>query len=840
MRHTEFPETRVEKFELTNGLTLLVSEQHYAGVASVQAWCQTGSIHEQEWLGGGLTHLLEHMLFKGTARRTAADISEEIHRGGGYVNAYTSFDRTVFWIDCPKAVVDTALDVLADMLFDSSIEPGELEREMDVIRREFEMGYDDPDRVLSHLTFGTAYQVHPCRTPVIGLRRIFDRITRDDVLRYYRRRYVPDNVFIVVAGDVDADIVRQQVEACFGRVGSAPVAPIVVPEEPPQLGSRRESRIFDSQVGYFSLAWHVPGIAHEDMPALDILSVLLGGGASSLLYDELREKRGLVHGIGAYAFTPSFPGLMTISGTCPVENVASIESETQQKLTEWRKRPLTSEQLAKAKRIIQVGAWEQLQTVKGVASDIGLNWLYTRNLHFNQRYLQRVQSVPSDEIHRVFDRYLYDDNLTAATLRPQSSIVSRRPRIVAERPPEMRVLPNGIPVVFIPDHRLPMLHASLVFRGGVLAENPQNNGIHRLYSHSVLKGTKNLSSADIAEQVESLGGTLFGDSGYNSSRIAFSSLADDFGRLLVLVEEILSSASFPDDGIERERTSQLAAIEAEEAQPGILGRNVLRGAAYGDHPYAMNVIGSRRSVAGISREDLVRLQVQTIDSAPCALAVCGWIDGEALWPAIAKFLSVLPKRSPVARFKVPKIAPLTSQTLVQHHQKHQAFISIGYLACSLFDRERIPFELLDEATGDASSRFFIKLREELGLAYAVGSALSLGLAPGLFSIYAATSPEFAEEVVQLCRKEMEDLGEGALSKDELERSKTKLLGQLAFQKQNLEAYAHGLALNEIYGFGLEYLERRQREIETTTLENVQAVCRKYLMDKPAITVIVRP
>jgi zinc protease len=214
MRHIEFPETRVAKFELANGLTLLVSEQHYAGVASVQAWCQTGSIHEQEWLGGGLTHLLEHMLFKGTARRTAADISEEIHRGGGYVNAYTSFDRTVFWIDCPKAVVDTALDVLADMLFDSSIEPGELEREMDVIRREFEMGYDDPDRVLSHLTFGTAYQVHPCRTPVIGLRRIFDRITRDDVLRYYRRRYVPDNVFIVVAGDVDADIVRQQVETC--------------------------------------------------------------------------------------------------------------------------------------------------------------------------------------------------------------------------------------------------------------------------------------------------------------------------------------------------------------------------------------------------------------------------------------------------------------------------------------------------------------------------------------------------------------------------------------------------------------------------------------------------
>ncbi|HZC35213.1 MAG TPA: pitrilysin family protein, partial [Chthoniobacterales bacterium] len=624
MRHIEFPEVQVEKFELANGLSLLVSEQHYAGVASVQAWCRTGSIHEQEWLGGGLTHLLEHMLFKGTARRTATDISEEIHRGGGYVNAYTSFDRTVFWIDCPKAAVSTALDVLADMLFQSSIDAGELEREMEVIRREFEMGYDDPDRVLSHLTFGTAYQLHPCRTPVIGLRRIFDRITRDDVLQYYRRRYVPDNVFIVVAGDVDAEAVRQQVETCFGQIVPAPVAPIVVPEEPPQLGCRRESRVFDSQVGYFSLAWHVPGVAHEDMPALDILSVLLGGGASSLLYDELREKKGLVHGIGAYAFTPSFPGLLTISGTCPVENVAATESEVQQNLAAWRQRPLTGEQLGKAKRIIQVSAWEQLQTVKGVASDIGLNWLYTRNLGFNQRYLQRVQSVSSEEIHRVFDRYMYDDNLTVATLQPQSSIASRRRRSVAEKQPEMRVLPNGVRVVFIPDHRLPMLHASIVFRGGVLAESSDNSGIHRLYSHSLLKGTKNLSSADIAEKVESLGGTLFGDSGYNSSRIAFSSLADDFPKLLALVEEILSMPSLPEDAIERERASQIAAIEAEDAQPGILGRNVLRAAVYGDHPYAMNVIGTRRSVAAITREDLIRLHAQILDSAPCTLAVCGW------------------------------------------------------------------------------------------------------------------------------------------------------------------------------------------------------------------------
>jgi len=197
----QIPEVESAYFELANGLTLVVAEHHSAPLASVQAWCQTGSIHEGEWLGGGLTHLLEHLLFNGTGRRTSKQISDEIHAVGGYINAYTSFDRTVFWIDCPASAVRQSIDILGDMLFCSILEPETLSREMDIIRREFDMGLDDPDRVLSYLTFRTAFQVHPCRYPVIGIRDIFDRLTPVDVSRYYRKRYVPNNIFLVVAGD---------------------------------------------------------------------------------------------------------------------------------------------------------------------------------------------------------------------------------------------------------------------------------------------------------------------------------------------------------------------------------------------------------------------------------------------------------------------------------------------------------------------------------------------------------------------------------------------------------------------------------------------------------------
>src|ERR1700751_1263283 len=211
------PEITVEKSTLANGLTLLVAPEHYASVASVQVWCETGSVHEADWVGGGLTHLLEHMLFKGTAKRNAQQINEEIHQVGGYLNAYTSFDRTVFWVDCPAAAVSTALDLVADMLFQSVIDEQEMSREMDVIRREFDLGYDDPDRMLSHLTFSTAYQAHPCRYPVIGLRRIFDQIDRETLLAYSRGRSVRGKFLGVFPGDFKRAGVREWVGSSSGQ-----------------------------------------------------------------------------------------------------------------------------------------------------------------------------------------------------------------------------------------------------------------------------------------------------------------------------------------------------------------------------------------------------------------------------------------------------------------------------------------------------------------------------------------------------------------------------------------------------------------------------------------------
>ena len=189
---------------LSNGLTVIVREDHSAPVASVQAWAKTGSIHEGKWLGAGLSHILEHMLFKGTESRGVGRIDQEVQESGGYMNAYTSFDRTVYYIDVPNDGAPVAIDILCDIMQHATLPEAELDTELDVIRREIDMGQDDPGRRASRRLFEIAYTTSPYRHTVIGYPDIFNELRRDDIVGYYRQRYIPANVFYVIVGDVQA------------------------------------------------------------------------------------------------------------------------------------------------------------------------------------------------------------------------------------------------------------------------------------------------------------------------------------------------------------------------------------------------------------------------------------------------------------------------------------------------------------------------------------------------------------------------------------------------------------------------------------------------------------
>src|SRR3954462_3019646 len=370
-----FPPSSAEKRILSNSLTIIVQVDRSAPVASVQAWCGTGSIHEDQHLGAGLSHILEHMLFKGTKSRPANAIAQKVQDVGGYINAYTSFDRTVFWIDVPKDGVSTALDILSDAMMNSTLPPDEYNKEQEVIRREFAMGMDDPDRMATLLLFGTAYQRHPYRFPVIGELEIYNQTTQEQVMQYYKTRYVPNNLTFVVVGDVDAEKVRQQLSDLFKVYPEKSLKPVFIPSEPPQLGRREVHREFSTELTHLAMAWHVPEVTSPDVPALDLLSTILGDGRSSRLYRRVREEAGLAFSVSAFSYTPGDPGLFGIDATLDPKKRESAEQLALQIIDEIKQTGVTADELQKAKKITLGQHLGGLTTMRGQASDTGSNWL---------------------------------------------------------------------------------------------------------------------------------------------------------------------------------------------------------------------------------------------------------------------------------------------------------------------------------------------------------------------------------------------------------------------------------------------------------------------------------
>src|SRR6202022_1877254 len=346
-----FPPSSAQKWVLPDGLTLIVQEDRSAPVASVQAWCGTGSIYEDDKLGAGLSHILEHMLFKGTKTQKANDIAKKIQDVGGYINAYTSFDRTVYWIDVPKDGVSTALAVLSDAMMNSTLPPEEYGKEQEVIRREFAMNLDDPDRMTSQLLFATAYQRHPYRLPVIGEMDIYNQLTQEQVMQYYKTRYVPNNLTFIVVGDVDGEKVRQQLADFFKSYPEKSVKPVFVPEEPPQLGRREVHNEFATELTRLSLAWHIPEITHPDVPALDLLSTILGEGRSSRLYRRVREEPGLAFGVSAFSYTPGDPGLLGVDASVNPKKRDAAEQLILQIIAEVKQAGVSADELMKAKKM---------------------------------------------------------------------------------------------------------------------------------------------------------------------------------------------------------------------------------------------------------------------------------------------------------------------------------------------------------------------------------------------------------------------------------------------------------------------------------------------------------
>ena len=837
-----FPPNTAQKRVLPNGLTVIVQEDRSAPVASVQAWCATGSVDEHEHLGAGLSHILEHMLFKGTKTNPANAIAQKIQNVGGYINAYTSFDRTVFWIDVPKDGAPVALEVLADAMMNSTLPAEEYAKEQEVIRREFAMGMDDPDRMAGQLLFATAYQRHPYRLPVIGLIDVFNQLTSDDVMRYYRARYVPNNLTFIVVGDVDTDAVNQQLADFFKSYPAKSLTPVFIPSEPPQLGRRETHQEFVTELTRLSLSWHIPGITHPDVPALDLLSTILGDGRSSRLYRQLREESGLAYGVSAFSYTPGDPGLLGIDATVEPEKREAAQDLILKILSEIQSGGVTVEELAKGKKISLSHHLGALTTMRGQASDLGSNWFLTRNLNFTRDYLDAVQKIGSEEIRRVAGKYLVDDNLTITSLNPKTTVAAASKTSASISAGEIQKieLSNGLRLLVREDPRLPLISMAAVFRGGLLAETRATNGMTRLMAKTLLKGTKTRTAEQIADTIEAVGGSIGSDAGNNSFSVAVDVTQPDLRLGVEILADVLLNATMPQAALERERQVQLAGIKEDEEQLTTVARNILREALFRDHPYALRGKGSADSVEQLTRKQLLAFRDRYLVARNGVISVFGNVKATEVREVFENALGKM-KPGELALTDAPKPEALTTTVTVESlKEKAQGVLMVGFRGADMFSDDRYVLELIDEASSDLGSRFFVRIREEMGLAYFVGASQMQGLVPGLFLFYLGTDPQKIEPVKAALLEEIGKLASEGLSDLELARAKKKLIGQQQIANQSNDSFGYMAALDELYGLGFDHYKALERDVERVTVEDARRVAAKYFLNQPYVLALVRP
>jgi zinc protease len=388
----------VAQLELDNGLTILVQPDFTAPVVSLQFWCATGSIHEGRWLGAGLSHLLEHLMFKGTPTRGNSVMAQQIHDLGGHLNAYTSFDRTVYHVDLPSDHALAALDILSDAMFNSTIPADEYDKEMEVIRREFAMGRDNPDSEIGRLIFRTAFARHPYRHPVIGHLDLFNQLTREDVLRYYHERYAPQNMTLVVCGAVEPEAIFQYAKKSLAGYPRRPMDSTYLPDEPEQMQPRTLRQEFPTQLTRIALAYPIFGVEHPDTPALDLLATLAGGGRSSRLNQSCVEKLGLAEQLEAFAYAPAGHGLWGVEARCAPEQEQALLAEIRRQVAALREVAPDASEIERAKRQSQLHHLHGQKTMSGKAGSLGRGWLYQRDPQFSDRYHERIEKVTAPEL----------------------------------------------------------------------------------------------------------------------------------------------------------------------------------------------------------------------------------------------------------------------------------------------------------------------------------------------------------------------------------------------------------------------------------------------------------
>lgn len=858
----------VRRVVLANGLTVLLRRDDTAPVVAIVTYVKAGYFDESDDVVG-IAHVLEHMFFKGTTARPVGAISKETKAAGGYLNAGTIYDHTSYYTVLPSASFARGLDIQRDAYADSVIDAQELGKELEVIIQEAKRKADNPQAVASETLFELLHDVHRVRRWRIGREPGLRQLTRDDLVRFYRNFYRPRSTILSIVGAIDLDDAQREVEKLYGPLADVPVLPNPGPREPSHTEFRYRELEGDITQTQLSFGWRTPGTLHPDTPLLELAGTMLGSGRGSRLYRAVRERK-LATSVSAYDYTPTELGVFVIHAEGPPEHTVGAARNVWAQLAEVRATGFTSDELNRARQLLEARFIRRLETMEGQANFLA-EWEALGDWQMGERELARLMTATADEVSDAVRRHLTEESAGVIVFRPRGAeaIATDAPAMhallndagatpLAPVPAPSPVAPAGVgrarfereegrvrvyrtasnvPILVMRRPGAPLLQLGVHVSGGATEEPASRAGLTSLLTRTSVKGTRTRSAAQIAEDGELLGGSVSGGTSAESFSWAISVPARHADAALELLSDVVQHPTFEPAALETERALAIADLEMLRDDMYRYPLRLLKAAAFPGHPYGVPASGTEESLVSIGASEVRAWHRARVLEGSSVIAIVGNVEPDEIAGLAAARFGELQWRelAPLANSQWPAAPAIT----IESRDKAQSALALAFPSPSRSDDARIAAELLADVASGLGGRFFDQLRDRQSLAYTVSAFTAEWRNAGLFISYIATGPEKEEVARASLLAEFAKLREAPVTSAELAQAKEYAIGTHAIRSQSGGALLGELIDAWLFGHGLSEIDEHDERIRRVTANDMQEVANRYFAENALVQSVIR-
>ncbi len=853
--------SEIEHYTLKNGMVVVLLPDHSTPAVSMNIWVGVGGFNETQDQSG-MSHFVEHMVFKGSNTLGPGEGPDIIEAAGGNFNAYTELDDTVLTASVPSSATETLIKVLSDTALDATFVPDELERERQVVLEEIRMDMDNPDVRISNLFFEKAFHGFPYGKPVIGTAAKVKGYSRDALYAWYKTHWRPENMVAVLVGDFDPVSVKPMIQHYLGQ---APEVGVPTPPHIPYpvlMGSSVSGIAAPVQKTYLYIGFNTPPITDNDLYPLDVAALILGRGTGSRLYRAVVDK-GLAYSIDASSYTPKEAGLFAVSATLDSSEIIATVRAAIEEFSRLSSIEVTDEELTKARNETTADFIFDKETYDGRASSLGFFETATGDVNFEKKYLAGISGVTGADIVRVAKKYFVPENMTITYLVPDqdkkaiadeeiktaaigaftSPMGNERtpPALIAEPKGYKALLENGVRLVIKENHSLPIVSVVAAFDGGVRTETEKTNGVTNLVSSMLTRGTTSLTAQTIAERIELIAADIHGFSGQDTFGLKAEFLTQYQDEGWGLISDMIINPSFDSDELAKVKDITLAAIE--EGKDDLPQRTIdlFKKTLYRSQPYGLPTIGTKSSVEGLSHEELVAYWGAHASPSTMVISVVGDVKADEVLKRVNDLFGGWKRQTNVPAAPMVITPPARSVTATETvANKEQAHIFLGFLGADYLSNDYWSMDVLTAVLSGMGGRMFVELREKQGLAYTVDAINHGGIYPGFFGIYMGTAPKNLTRSVAGIDKELLKVKKDGITAEELTRAKSYLIGNFELGLQSNTTTALTMATDEIYGLGYDFYLRYPEKIDAVTIDDVKKAADKYIDLNHSVLTIVKP